>query len=160
MSPGDASATKLVAKRTSTVLLVIVALVAAGCSTTKVGRQVRSDTPSMLVVGTFVDDYDISYEISESVWAQGTTRYNVQAWHNGDQFLIAQVDPSHATDGGKWVRIDWMPLRSGDFTWAFCYTVYDATNAAEAASRAPADRSNPRTGCGGYPFSRMKRVNG
>jgi hypothetical protein len=44
------------------------------------------------------------------------------------------------------------------FLWGFCLTTYDAKTIEEAQTKAKADRANPRKGCNGYPFSRMKRT--
>lgn len=42
------------------------------------------------------------------------------------------------------------------YTWAFCLTAYKAPTAESARATTAANRATPRTGCNGYPFSRMK----
>jgi hypothetical protein len=52
-----------------------------------------------------------------------------------------------------------MPFQNMEtFHWGFCLTVYNAATHTEAETKAQADRQNPKKGCGGFPFSRMKRV--
>jgi len=43
------------------------------------------------------------------------------------------------------------------YTWGFCLTAYDAINKEAAENIATTDRKNPRQGCNGYPFSRMRK---
>ena len=74
------------------------------------------------------------------------------------QTLIAQNDSANAYAPGLWTRIDWVRLDGmAPYTWAFCLTAYDAPTRAAAEATPPADRATPRTGCNGYPFSRMRR---
>jgi hypothetical protein len=44
------------------------------------------------------------------------------------------------------------------YTWGYCFTVYNAVDTMTALQKAAADRNNPKKGCNGYPFSRMKRI--
>jgi hypothetical protein len=46
----------------------------------------------------------------------------------------------------------------GQWKWGYCLTAYKAATDAQAGATAAADRENPKTGCGGYPFSRMAEV--
>jgi hypothetical protein len=58
----------------------------------------------------------------------------------------------------RWTRIDWAPLSGmAPYTWAFCLSAYDAATADLAEAARTARRDNLRTGCNGFPFSRMKR---
>lgn len=74
------------------------------------------------------------------------------------RYLIAWNDSSNATAPGLWTRIDWIPL-SGmpPYAWAFCLSAYEAPSRAAAEATAIARPDTPRTGCNGYPFSRMRR---
>lgn len=75
------------------------------------------------------------------------------------QYLIARNDEGNPGDVGRWTRIDWAPLSGmAPYTWAFCLSAYDAATAGAAEATQTARRDNLRTGCGGFPFSRMKRV--
>jgi hypothetical protein len=118
-----------------------------------------ADGPPAWILGSFVDDYGNAYTISATEWLQGPSRYHVARWGPAARFLIARNDSANASDGGRWTRIDWIPLSGmAPWTWAFCYTAYHATSAAEAESTPAALPDTPRTGCNGFPFSRMRRT--
>jgi hypothetical protein len=113
-----------------------------------------------MVIGTFEDDYGGSHAVSATIWIQGaSTRYHITRWAPEQQYLIAHNDASNKSDGGKWTRIDWLPLAGmPPYEWAFCFSTYDAPTAAAAESTRVAKRETPRSGCNAFPFSRMKRV--
>ncbi len=118
----------------------------------------RPDT-APLVLGTFVDDYGIQYKITSSEWVQiPSSIFHISKWNSEEMYLIAQNDSDNPGDGGLWTRIDWVLLPDmPDYPWAYCLTAYDAQSA-EAAEATQANRDQPRSGCNGFPFSRMKRV--
>jgi hypothetical protein len=113
-----------------------------------------------MLVGDFEDDYGIRYHLSPDLWHQRPdSRYHVVQWDSVGQYLIARNDATNPADGNLWTRIDWLPLEGmPPWEWAFCLTVWNAPSEDEARETAPADRSSPRTGCGGFPFSRMRRM--
>jgi hypothetical protein len=79
------------------------------------------------------------------------------AWWPDQQYLIARNDTANSFAPGKWTRIDWMKFEGmAPYTWGFCLTAFEAPTADSAAATAPADRETPRTGCNGYPFSRLR----
>jgi len=138
-------------------LLAIVAGVAVwACA----GRAPAEESPPALVLGEFVDDYGIRYSIDADQWVQHPgVRYHLRAWHPADRFAVAQNDSGNPGDGGLWTRIDWAALAdSSEYEWAFCYAAYRAPTQADAVLAERTRRDTPRTGCNGYPFSRMKRV--
>ncbi|MGI9628748.1 MAG: hypothetical protein ACR2QM_18075 [Longimicrobiales bacterium] len=141
-----------------TVLAVAVALALGACS----GREDLSalSEPPAFLVGEFIDDYGSRYSIRPDVWTHHPhASYNVVAWYIDDQFAVARNDPENPGDGNLWTRIDWVQLDGSDeYRWAYCYSTYDAATQAEAVAAVPAVRATPRTGCGGFPFSRMKRA--
>lgn len=115
--------------------------------------------PAMLM-GSFVDDYGIPYSISSRSWTQGdSTRYEVYSWDVEERSVVVRA-PDPEAGGWLWSRIDWLTLEEGEYPWAFCYTAYDLNDPAEAIGAEPANRAEPRTGCGGHPFSRMKPSTG
>ena len=72
--------------------------------------------------------------------------------------LIDRNDTANTHAPGLWTRIDWVRLGGMEpYTWAFCLTAYDAPTRTAAEATPAADRATPRTGCTGYPFSRMRR---
>lgn len=124
--------------------------------------QTTNSTPPALLLGNFIDDYNISYIISPERFQLGSNSiYNILEWNNAQQFIIAQADSINKTDNKtdalKWVRIDWMEFADmAPYKWGFCLTTWTAATASEARQTKPANRQSPRDGCGGYPFSRMK----
>jgi hypothetical protein len=112
------------------------------------------------LVGEFEDDYGIRYTVDDDTWLQHPgSRYHVVEWHVDEQYVVLQNDSANPSDGGLWTRIDWVILGdSGEYRWAFCYAEYRAASEAEAVAAPQSGRDTPRTGCNGFPFSRMKRV--
>jgi hypothetical protein len=113
-----------------------------------------------LLTGDFRDDYRGSFTISDSIWFQRpANRYRIVRWQADSQFLIAQNAADDPTAPGKWTRIDWISfIDQQPYTWGFCLTAWNApTRDAALATPAP-HRDTPRTGCNGFPFTRMQRV--
>lgn len=107
-----------------------------------------------------MDDYGIQFTITDSLWTQHpNVKYHIISWDTTAQYLLARNDMKNPSDTGLFTRIDYTPLlKMEPFNWGFCLTVYKAKTIEEARSAASADRLNPKKGCNGYPFSRMKRV--
>jgi len=124
--------------------------------------SIAQSAPSFLN-GEFEDDYGIRYEINDDSWFQmPEARYRVDEWVPEDQYALLEGEPditTESTASRMWLRIDWILLEDmAPYEWAFCITTWDALTKEEARSNNVADRSEPRTGCGGHPFSRMKRA--
>jgi len=117
-------------------------------------------TPPALVMGGFEDDYGNSFRLSSRLFEQlPGNRFHIVEWNVSEQFFIARNDSANSSDQGLWTRVDWMPFAGmTPFTWGFCITAYRAPSRDAARATPPANRAIPRSGCNGYPFSRMKRV--
>ena len=128
------------------------------CSCVSISKTKTQQLPGWLK-GNFDDDYGMSYTVSDSVFVmEGAARYRILQWNEKEQYLLAQNDTSNKSDKGLYTRIDYMQFTGMEpFTWGYCFTVFNAPTLAAALKAAAADRANPRTGCNGYPFSRMKR---
>jgi hypothetical protein len=110
-------------------------------------------------LGNFTDDYNIRYTITHTSFTQhpGVT-YNLLSYNEKEQYFIALNDTANISDGGLYTRIDITRFSNmNPWRWGFCLTAYQAATPEAAVNTAPADRTNPKKGCGGYPFSRMKR---
>ncbi|GAB3507649.1 hypothetical protein GCM10027442_12990 [Emticicia fontis] len=107
-----------------------------------------------------MDDYKITYTINDTLWIQKpNAKYHIIKWNEKEQYLIARNDKNNPADGGLYTRIDYMTFENMQpFLWGFCLSAYNAKTEAEAEAVKIADRANPRKGCNGFPFSRMKRV--
>lgn len=123
-------------------------------------RNVRQDSIPKGLVGNFIDDYGIRYTITDSLWTQLlNTKYHILQWNLREQYIIARNDASNPSDTSLYTRIDYMNFENMEpWRWGFCLTIYNARATTLAETAAPADRKNPKKGCNGFPFSRMKRV--
>lgn len=111
-------------------------------------------------IGNFTDDYGITYAINDTLWVQnGYAKYHIIKWNKKKQYLVARNDASNKVDANKYTRIDYMTFEAMEpFLWGFCLTVYNSDTDKIAEKTAIADRKNPKKGCNGYPFSRMKKI--
>jgi hypothetical protein len=120
----------------------------------------ETDSIPAIFKGAFKDDYDIRYTISDSLWFQHpAAKYHILKWNTKEQYIIARNDTRNPSEKGLYTRIDYLLLSDmGKWTWGFCLTVYDAPSDIVAEKSLPADRQNPKKGCNGFPFSRMKQI--
>ena len=112
------------------------------------------------MLGEFEDDYGDRHTISRDAWIQHpTNRYRIARWIRDEHHLIAQNDSSNKSAPGRWTRIDWVSLPGlPRYTWAFCFSAFDALTAAAAESVVVAHPETPKSGCNAFPFSRMRRT--
>ncbi len=109
--------------------------------------------------GTFLDDYGVVYSIDDTLWQQQEiANYHIIRHNEKEQYIIARNDSANRTSKNLYTRIDYMRFENMDpWYWGYCFSVYNAANDSIAANSYVADRENPRKGCNGFPFSRMKR---
>ena len=109
--------------------------------------------------GTFEDDYGIRYTINDTLWLQHPGgKYHIISFDTTEQYLLVQNDKANKTNGGLFTRIDYMNFTGMEpYHWGFCLTIYNANTLEKAKATITADRKNPKIGCSGFPFSRMKR---
>ena len=137
-----------------------VALLVA-CSHTKPGPGVTlAGVADSMVLGEFEDDYGSRHTVTVTKWIHHPrSSYHIVRWSPQEQYLIARNDPSNPADGGLWTRIDWLRLLGmPPYAWGFCLSAFKAASAEAAESTRVARRDTPRTGCNGFPFSRMRRI--
>lgn len=118
-------------------------------------------TPAPIaLLGEFVDDYDSRYTISAAEWRHGPRNvFHIIRWDSAGKYLVARNDSANAGEQGLYTRIDWVALEGmPPYAWAYCYSAYKAPSADSAARTLMARKETPRTGCGGHPFTRMKRA--
>lgn len=112
--------------------------------------------------GHFQDEYQVQFTITDTLWIQyPSNRYHIVHWDTVQQFAIAQNDGQNPDSPRKWTRIDYMRFSGmAPYLWGFCLTEYSAATYDLAKLTPPPDRVNPRKGCNGFPFSRMKMISG
>ncbi len=120
----------------------------------------KTTTAPAFLLGNFDDDYGSHFTVSSTDFLQlPSGRFRIVQWNVAEQYFIAQNDSVNRSDPGKWTRIDWLPLTGLEpYTWAFCFSAYNATTRAAAEAASSANRASPKTGCAGFPFTRMKRT--
>lgn len=140
------------------ILLFSLSLTVFGCNTAQRNQQTVKQVPEGLM-GSFVDDYGSAYIITNKAWIQGSKiKYHLLRYNKEGNYFIAQNDANNPSDGGLYSRIDIMYFENMEpWHWGYCLTAYKAASIEEAINTAATDRINPRKGCNGYPFSRMKR---
>ena len=111
-----------------------------------------------MMEGTFEDDYGSSYALTATSFVQDSgTMYHITEWNPESHYFLARNDMENTHAPGAWTRVDWVRLDDmAPWSWAFCLSAFDAKTAEDARSAPMADRSEPRTGCFGNPFTRMK----
>lgn len=117
------------------------------------------DTLPVTIPAQFTDDYGIRYSITDTLWIQHpSARYHIIRWNYKEQYIIVRNDENNPSEKGLYSRIDYMKFTGMEpYLWGFCLTTYNAaTDVLAENSPNKADRKNPRKGCNGYPFSRMK----
>lgn len=142
----------------STILLCLCLF--TNCKTTSKNSKSKPlvSVPADLL-GDFKDDYDIRYTINESLWIQHPNiKYHLLKYDTAGQYFIAKNASTNPSEAGLFTRIDVMRFNNMEpWSWGFCLTAYKAKTFEEAIANQSADRNNPKKGCGGYPFSRMKK---
>lgn len=121
-------------------------------------RTSRTGIPNA-PLGAFVDDYDLQYQINEYLWEQlPNSKYYILEWNEEEGFLIAHNAEENPSGGLLWSRFDWVYLADEmePYSWAFCMGAYNEGTFKAALDNTVADHNNPKAGCNGFPFSRMK----
>lgn len=136
----------------------MVLLLLTSCSGANHNTVPIADLPDALI-GSFSDDYGSTYTISQNEWHHGVgNTYRLISFDPDGQFIIAQNAESNPTDQGRYSRIDIMYFNDMEpWLWGYCLTSYNSETIQDAIDTSPADRSNPRQGCNGFPFTRMKK---
>ncbi|GAB5520999.1 MAG: hypothetical protein RhofKO_32500 [Rhodothermales bacterium] len=124
-----------------------------------IGCRSMKPEPATAPLGTFMDDYGEVHVVTPEQWHhQPSLRYHIEQWSSKGLYLVARNDSGNGSAGGLFTRIDWMPLDMPPYTWAFCLSAYDAPTFEVALRTEVADRSQPREGCNGFPFTRLRPV--
>jgi hypothetical protein len=137
----------------------VLACAASACATVRLGPPVATSLPPAELLGEFEDDYESSFRITATEWMQvPSSRLHIVRWVPTERYLVAQNDAANRDSPGLWTRIDWVELDGmPPYKWGFCLSAYKAATRREAEETRIARRETPKTGCNGFPFSRMRR---
>ncbi len=88
-------------------LLLILFCIALGC-TQKQPTILKTELPSF-IIGSFEDDYSVSYTISDSLFEmEDHTKIHILEWNMEGQYFVGQNDSLNPYDPLLYSRIDWM----------------------------------------------------
>lgn len=138
--------------------ITLVALVFVACAGAAVRTPVTAVQPPAQLLGAFDDDYNSKFTLSATEFFQRPrNRFHIVRWDTAGQYFIAHNDSLNPSAANRWTRVDYMILADmAPYIWGFCFSAYEAPTQAAAEAAAMAKRDTPRTGCNGFPFTRMK----
>jgi len=141
-------------------LFIVFLVLFAFIKTPATAQAKTATTPPAYMLGNFEDDYQVKYKVTDTLWQQlPNTKFHIIKWNTEQKYIIAKNDAHNPGDGDLYTRIDYMTFDNMEpWKWGYCLTAYNAPTDAAAEATAAADRANPKKGCGGYPFSRMKKL--
>ncbi|MEP6612038.1 MAG: hypothetical protein ABJA76_09145, partial [Mucilaginibacter sp.] len=104
-------------KKYLALILILLAL-------TKAHAQTQSASvikPPDYMLGSFEDDYQIRYKITDTLWLQlSNTRFHIIKWNLEKKYIIAKNDAKNPGEGGLYTRIDYMNfIKMEPFLWGF-----------------------------------------
>ena len=136
--------------------LLTLLLLLYGC---KSPQSVSNQDEAMNILGGWVDDYEITYSITSDTWELGSDiTFHILEWNKDQQYLIVKNDDSNAYNAGLYSKIDYTSIKGMEpYSWAYCLTAYDKSSEKDARDTPTSDKSDPKIGCNGFPFSRMKK---
>ena len=110
---------------------------------------------------SFMDDYGIKYKLDDSLFFQlPYSKYHILRWNTAEQYIITRNGYDNPSDKGLYTRIDYLKFENMEpFRWGFCLSNWNAkTDSLAEFTPVNVDRTNPKKGCNGFPFSRMKLI--
>lgn len=132
--------------RTHRLLLVCLPAFELGC-------PVDAEDGSLEIMGSYVDEFDGTHEITAETWTMSQVGvFHIAEFDNAATFLVAQNDAGNEFDSEKWSRMDW--TYDGQDLY-FCQPAYNKDTQEEAMADESADRGDLQAGCSGFPWSQL-----
>jgi len=117
------------------------------------GTDTGTSEEELEIAGDYLGDYEDTYEITETAWTSATFGvFNISAYSNEDDYLIAQNDESNEYSPNLWSRFDWT-FNSGELF--YCQIAYDAATEADALAATDANKTDLSTGCSSFAWSKL-----
>jgi hypothetical protein len=125
-----------------------------------------SQLSAIALLGSFVDSFGGSHEISAPLWISGSSNFHLLEISNDESWAVAQNDCQNPYNPGLFSRFDWFVggdsggeggsagASPGEGTY-YCQTGYDLESEADAKELAPADVSDLDAGCNGFGWSEL-----
>lgn len=134
--------------------LLVLCLLGGGCAL----RTLPAGSAPPELMGAFVDDYGNAFRLTPTRFEQRPDgQFEIVEWNTEERYFLARNGDANPSDPGRWTRVDWMTFTGmTPYSWGFCLTAYRAATLDAARATPPADRAAPRSGCNGFPFSRMR----
>ena len=109
------------------------------------------------LIGKYTDSWGGSHIISNTVWFDGYSLYNITQFDNENDFIIAQNDKKNGYNPEKWSRFDYTEKEGKLY---YCQTAFNAESEEAALNTPAADKTDPATtGCGGTnPWTELVEV--
>ncbi len=137
-------------------LVTLVANTATTASAQDAG-ECRSPGVEPSIAGVYVDNYGYLQVVTEDFWiSHFSLVFELCSVDNGKRRLIARNHSRNEFNPGMFSRFEWTRFKNR--LW-YCQIVFDAKTPQEAASKPPADTSDPeRRGCATFPWSSLVRL--
>ena len=147
------------AKTINFIIAILASLLIVPVSCTTAPKPNKDSLPAFLT-GAFEDDYGIQYQIDDEVFhLLPDDTFHIISVDKAEEYIILQNDSHNSFAPSLFTRIDYQKLEDmKPYEWAFCFSSFEAASVEEATSQVNTQKTDLRTGCGGFPFSRMKRL--
>lgn len=121
----------------------------------------NNDSLPIFMIGEFEDDYGVQYQVDNQIFRMlPNDKYHILSVNEAEGFLILQNDSLNKFAPSLFTRIDYQKLNNmNPYEWAFCFSSYEEANVKDAINKVNTQKTDLMTGCNGFPFSRMKKVN-
>jgi len=139
--------------------VILISILLLWMCTPKSSSSIEPMIPSY-IIGTFEDDYEIKYQITDSTFRMNEqTIIHIKEWNLQESYFVGQNDSLNIYDPLLYSRIDWIKLEKMlPYSWAFCMSYYNSISLDSTKVDPIVDRTQPKSGCNGHPFSRMKPI--
>ncbi len=108
--------------------------------------------PDLSILGSWIDDWGMDHDVTRDTWTNAGSVFHITQADGIDNFVVARNDAANPWNAGLWSKFEWG--YGGDVLY-YCQIAYAAETEQEAAA-ARASRASLTTGCGGFPWSRLR----
>jgi hypothetical protein len=107
----------------------------------------------LVIAGEYTDNFGGDHTITSAEWLSGGFAFNISAFDNEEQWVLARNDQENAVFPCLWSRFDWT---ESDGKLYFCQSAFAAESVEAAAAVLRPDTTAPSTrGCGAFAWSEL-----